>query len=461
MNERKNDDNNPDIKLKRKIKITISAELFILLCLCCSTNSIIKENKDEIVKKLNIPKEKITLYGLMLQLGRLVGTFLMIFYFKHDQICLKIQYDIALTTFCKSFAFLIYYLDLSKIPKWVFITSIIFQGLFHSFIDIYFPIWINHFINEKYKLLLLSISIGASPLSNIIGKILNLKYDSIQYCSLTLFILVIIFDLVFLMSVCKKCICYCDDISPNNYFNNKISINEKENSNEIDDEENEKMKSKKNCKFLFSSGNKYAFILIVLARAILKFSFVGIHYLINDYYDELEGDEKLNEYIISYIPLFGLFIGAILSNFKWFRMKNWVVIIISLFIGINGTLTSLLNNKYYFDFSLIFFYGLTNLILPSLIQKSFDCFEDKQLSEISYVFNCFIYLLIGNFLSSLFNYFLEAKFLVKFYLNVVWINIIFTLCYKINIDKKGSSQKIIEKVNKTKGPLLEKAEKDY
>jgi len=459
MNKMKNSDNNPDIKLKRKVKITISVELFILLFLCCSTNGIIKEKKDEIMKKLSIPKENVTLYGLILQLGRLVGTFLIIFYFKHDQDCLKTKYIIALTTFCKSFAFLIYYLDLSKIYIWVFIVSIILQGFCHSFIDIYFPIWINHFINEKYKLLLLSISIGASPLSNIVGIILNLICDSIQCCSLTLFILVIIFDLVFLMSVIKKCICYCDDISPDNYFNQKISQNE--NSNEINDEENEKMKSKKNCKFLFSSRNKYAFILIVLARAILKFSFVGIHYLINDYYDELEGDEKLNEYIISYIPLFGLFIGAILSNFKWFRTQNWVVIIISLFIGIIGTLTSLLNNKYYFDFSLIFFYGLANLILPSLIQKSFDCFEDKQLSEISYVFNCFIYLLIGNFLSSLFNYLLEAKFLVKFYLNVVWINFIFTLCYKINIGKKDPLQKIIEKVNKTKGQLLQKVEKDY
>ena len=260
------------------------------------------------------------------------------------------------------------------------------------------------------------------------------------------------------MSVTKKCICYCDDISPNNYFNLLVSQNE--DSNEINDDENKKMEGKKNCNFLFSSENRCAFILIVLARAILKFSFVGIHYLINDYYDELEGDEKLNEYIISYIPLFGLVIGAILSNFNWFRIKNWVIIIISLFIGILGTLTSILNNKYYFVVSLISFYGLTNLILPLLIQKSFDCFEDRQLWEISYVFNCFIYLLIGNFLSSLFNYFLEDKFLMKFYLNVVWINFIFTLCYKINIGRKDSLQKIIEEVKKTKGQLLEKADID-
>ena len=458
MNAKKNDDNNPDIKLKRKIKITIYFELFILLFLCCSNNSIIKEKKSEIIEKINISKENIIFYGLMLQFGRIVGIILIIIYFLSGKDCLQIQYIIALTTLCKSIAFLIYCLDLSKIYKWVVIASIIFQGFCHSFIDIYFPIWINHFINKNFKLLLLSISIGASPLSNILGFILNLICDSIKCCSLTLFILVFIFDLVFLMSVTKKCICYCDDISPNNYFNLLVSQNE--DSNEINDEENKKLESKKNCNFLFSSENRCAFILIVLARAILKFSFVGIHYLINDYYDKLEGDEKLNEYIISYIPLFGLIIGAILSNFNWFRIKNWVIIIISLFIGILGTLTSILNNKYYFVVSLISFYGLTNLILPLLIQKSFDCFEDRQLWEISYVFNCFIYLLIGNFLSSLFNYFLEDKFLMKFYLNVVWINFIFTLCYKINIGRKDSLQKIIEEVKKTKGQLLEKADID-
>jgi hypothetical protein len=49
---------------------------------------------------------------------------------------------------------------------------------------------------------------------------------------------------------------------------------------------------------------------------------------------------------------------------------------------------------------------------------------------------------------------------MKFYLNVVWINFIFTLCYKINIGRKDSLQKIIEEVKKTKGQLLEKADID-
>ena len=84
----------------------------------------------------------------------------------------------------------------------------------------------------------------------------------------------------------------------------------------------------------------------------------------------------------------------------------------------------------------VFFYIFSNLISPYLIEKSFDCFSDRQISEISYVFNCLIYLLIGNLVSSLVNSIFETETLMKLYLNVVWFNLIFIFIYKVKMDRK-------------------------
>jgi hypothetical protein len=413
--------------------------------LCNSNNYIIKKKEDEIIEKLGTSEEDSSFYSILLQSGRIIGVIFIIFYFLYSKRLKHIKYLIFFSILLKSIAFLIYCRDLNKESIFSYQISIFSQGLFHSFIGIYFPIWINHFISRKSKLLLLSISNGASPLSNIFGIIfINYIDFSIKYCFLTLIILIIFFDFIFLLTVTNKCCLNCDDISLDYYFNSLVS--QKENSNEysIDDDKNDDMekKKRKNCNLIFRSKNRCAFICIALARAILKFSFVGIHYLINDYYETLVGDGELNEAIIFYVPLIGLLIGALLSCFDWFK-KNGIILIISILIGIFGTLTCLFNDKLTFIVLLIFFYGLTNLILPSLIQKSFDCFEDAQLSEISYAFNCLIYLLIGNLFSSILNRIFKSKTesLIKMYLNIVWINFILIFFYKIKMDRKKDEKR--------------------
>lgn len=359
----------------------------------------------------------------------------------------------------KGLAFLVYFRDLNKEFVALFELSIFSQGLFHSFIDLYFPIWINHFIDEDYKLLSLSITNGASPLSNIFGIIFfNYISESIKYCFITLIIFIVIIDFIFLLTVTNNSCFKCDDISLDNYFNPLVSQNENTNEYSINDNKNENMEKikKNNYKLIFCFENTCAFISIVLSRAILKFSFVGINYLINDYYDnELGGDGKLNQSLIFYVLLIGLFIGAILSYFKWFR-KNITTLIISILIGIFGTLTSLFNNKLIFIVFIIFFYGLTNLIIPSLIQKSFDCFDDKQVSEISYAFNCFFYLLIGNLFSSFLNIISETKILMIIYLNVVWVIFFLILIYKIKMDRKNEDfQNNFERSNSHTSNLIQ------
>jgi hypothetical protein len=315
--------------LKKVCKV-IYFELFSLLILCCSNNSIIKAKKDEIIEILQASKKDLEIYEIMLQIGRTIGIIFIIIYFLYFRNFKNLKYLIFGSVFLKAFFFLVYCIDLNKDISILVKISIFFQGFVHSFISIYFPIWINHFIYQKFKLLLLSIALSASVLSSFIGFTVKYLFESIQGCFGMLSGLIIICDFIFLFTVCKGCL-YCDNIDPDYYFNPKVSL--KENSYEyiISNEDNQDMENKMNCKSLLRSENRCAFFCIVLARAILKFSFLGIHYCIKDYYDELEGNRKLNEKLIYYSPVIGLLMGGIFSFFDYFK-NNYTMLFIFLLI---------------------------------------------------------------------------------------------------------------------------------
>ena len=443
--KKKEDDNNPDISgIKNYGKFIFFIEFFILFLFCCSYNSIIRDKKPEIIEKFQIPEKDIAQYGLILQLGRVFGTIFIIALVLKFKAFNNIQYFTFASILIKIIAFfLIYYFDLTKeYTSWVMI-SIFIQGLCHSLIELFFHVWINHFC--FWNLCLLSILIGASPLSNFFGPYIT-KNDSISLCSLKLFICIVIFDVIFVITA----------FIFSKYFDLSISKDEKvkdKEKYEKNDNRNKEFKEKmefENLKSTFSK--KYDFFFITLSRAILKFSFCGIYALLKKYYYKLDGDEELNEFLtyipfinsdnildnLFIIPSIGLFIGAILSFFDWFK-KNETILIISFLIGISG-IFACINNKLYFVISIFFFYVFANLIIPSLIQKSFDCFKDeKQLQEISYAFNCFIYLVIGNLISSFLNANIEStNFLMKMYLLIAWVNLFFIIKY-IYAKKEGNS----------------------
>ena len=437
MSERKTDKNDPAIFLKTSMQAIIYIELFSLLILCCSNNSIIKEKKDKLIDKLNASKKDINFYEIILQIGRIFGIIFIIIYFLYFRNFKNLKFFIFGSVLLKGFFLLIYCIDLNKDLNILVMISIFCQGFFHSFISIYFPIWINHFIHKKFKLLLLSVALSASVLSSFIGLTLTYLFESIQWCFGTLVTLIIIYDFIFLLTVSKGCL-YCDNIDPDNHFNPKVSLEENSNKFIISNDDNQGMENKMNCKSLLRSENRCAFISIILARAILKFSFLGIHYCIKDYYKELEGNGKLDEKLIYYSPVVGLLMGGLFSYFDCFK-KNYAILFISILIGILGSSTNSAKDKFWFVFLLLFFYIFSNLISPYLIEKSFDCFSDRQISEISYVFNCLIYLLIGNLVSSLINSIFETETLMKLYLNVVWFNLIFIFIYKVKMDRKKKS----------------------
>ena len=182
MSERKTDTSDPAIFIKKSMQGIIYFELFSLLILCCSNNSIIKEKKDEIIEKLQASKKDLKFYEIMLQIGRTIGIIFIIIYFLYSRNFKNLKYLIFGSVFLKGFFFLVYCIDLNKDISILVKISIFFQGFFHSFIGIYFPIWINHFIYHKIKLLLLSIALSASVLSSFIGLTLTYLFESIQWC---------------------------------------------------------------------------------------------------------------------------------------------------------------------------------------------------------------------------------------------------------------------------------------
>jgi len=330
--------------------------------------------------------------------------------------------------------------------------SFFFQGFFYSFLDIYFPIWINHFFLGKNTIVLLSISRTASIFGNLFGYILEKissliliffqgnKVDIFILCYIILFLLIAFCDLFFILTVTKNR-CNSDTINPDCYFDLRITKNEKGfyemNLNKIEEFTNilEDIRKALKCKS-YNLHFSCAFISIVLARAILKISFFGTELLIKNYYNNLDGkgefNEKINKYI-SYIPPCFILIGVIFLNYIPSKNNkfNKFILSISLITEILGFCLSFKKSKAYFIILMIFFRGFSNFIIPYLIQKSFDCFTNKQISEIYYVFNCIIYSLADI-------YFFPKS--MAFYLNVVLINCFLILIYKSKSKMNGKKK---------------------
>ena len=160
------------------------------------------------------------------------------------------QYAIFASILLKSVAFLIYILDLKKECIFWIKASIFIQGLCHSLIELFFHVWINHFL--FWNLFSLSISIGASPLSNIFGNYIS-KSGSISDCSKELFKFISVLDLIFFVTTCYY----------NKHFNLSYSKVKNEEKYDLNENKNDEFKKKMNYKYLKSMfSKKYDFFSI-------------------------------------------------------------------------------------------------------------------------------------------------------------------------------------------------------
>ena len=435
--EKDSEESFPIININKNILYIIYFELLVLFFLFCSNNYIIKE------KKIHSKGEEFKDNRFIFQIGRIMGTILVLILY--SKIIIYAKWFIFISTLLKSIFLLINCINI------LFKISFFFEGFFYSFLDIYFPIWINHFFSGKEKIALLSISRTTSIFGTLIGyiivKISSLiqsffpgdKVDKFKLCYIILFLLICFSDFFFILTVTENRFNY-DTTNSDYYFDLTITKNEKGfyeiNQKKIEEMKNilEDIRQTLKCNS-YNLHFSIDFISIVLARAILKISFLGSNQLFKNYYNNLEGNEEFNEETykyISYIPPFFILIGIVLLFFIP-STKNKFILVISFIIGFLGFCLSFVKSKVNFIILTICFRGFSNLIIPYMIKKSFDCFNNKQISEIYYVFNCIIY--------SLSDIYLFPKSMA-FYLNVVWINFFLIIIYKskseMNVKKKSN-----------------------
>jgi len=107
-----------------------------------------------------------------------------------------------------------------------------------------------------------------------------------------------------------------------------------------------------------------------------------------------------------------------------------------------GIFAKIEKDKLRFACLLIGFHASSNLIIPLLIQKSFDCFgKDKQLAEIFYIINCLIYSC-----SDFFSFF-ES---IEIYFLGVLTNVLLILLYICLMKKKEEIKNNKDNLKKTK-----------
>ena len=156
--EKDSEESFPIININKHILYIIYFELLVLFFLFCSNNYIIKE------KKIHSKGEEFKDNRFIFQIGRIMGTILVLILY--SKIIIYAKWFIFISTLLKSIFLLINCINI------LFKISFFFEGFFYSFLDIYFPIWINHFFSGKEKIALLSISRTTSIFGTLIGYII-------------------------------------------------------------------------------------------------------------------------------------------------------------------------------------------------------------------------------------------------------------------------------------------------
>ena len=238
-NETRAEESFPIIDINKNLLYIIYFELLLIFFLFCSNNYIIKE------KNIHSKGEEFKDNRFIFQIGRITGTILVLILY--SQIITYAKKFIIVSTLLKSIFLLINCINiLAKL-------SFFFDGFFYSFLDIYFPIWINHFFSGKEKIALLSISRTTSIFGNLIGYFIVKISSSIIYffpgdivdrfklCYIILFLLIVFCDFFFYLTVTEN-IFNCDKTNKNNYFNLTITKSEKGyfeiNQNKIEESKN-------------------------------------------------------------------------------------------------------------------------------------------------------------------------------------------------------------------------------
>ena len=442
---------NEKIRLSRFTRIIIFICFFIVHLLNCSDGGVVSSRPNQIKKELQIEDKQFGIYGSIVQIGRIVGTFSVMILLN----LFNRKYLIFFALILKVATFLIYYVTENYLIIMIFRFL---QGFAHVFTYVYFPTWVDQFGLQNYKTMMTSFIQTASPFGSVFGFNVTTYLADFKkgFALLGFSILALDFVLLFM---------------PDKFFSPKIFFYKKEEVEhdgkksifslfEIDEE---KMKQKMEERKKRHQGPSIwlqllrpIFATIVLARTVLMFSFMGTHYWIGDYFQNVLGqDGKLAKAsIYSLVSLLGPFLGsmvgaAVVDYFGGYTKtkSSLLCLIFSILTGISAIFIPMVDNLTYFTVLLFLFFFFANNMMPILIGISFNR-VDKKIRGASYGVNSLLCTFLGNlpapsvygFINSMYKE-TNNRLAMTLNLNYIWVNtLLVALNYYFRLKEKTEEE---------------------
>ena len=455
----KNENGNQKLRLSRFTRFVIFSCFFVIHLLNCSDGGVVSARPAQIKKELNIDDRAFGIYGSIVQIGRIVGTLsvmILLNFFNR-------KYLIFCALILKCSTFLIYFVT-SNYP--IIMIFRFLQGFSHVFTYVYFPTWVDQFGLQKYKTVMTSFIQTASPFGSVFGFNATTFLNDFKYGFALLAFSILGLNALLLFM-------------PDKYFSPKIFFHK--NVKEVKDgretvyslfeEDEEKMLKKQAEKAKKPEGESIwlqllrpIFASIVLARTVLMFSFMGIHYWIGDYFTNALGQDgkiaRASTY--SLVSLLGPFLGsmvgaAICEYFGGYTKKvsSLLCLLFSILTGISAIFIPMVDSLVYFTVLLFLFFFFANNMMPILIGISFNC-VDKKIRGASYGVNSLMCTFLGNLPAPSVYGFINARYkdtnkrlAMTLNLNYIWVNTILIACnYYFRLKEKTEEELIEEEEGK-------------
>lgn len=450
------------IRLSRWARFIIFVCFFIIHLLNCSDGGVVSARSNQIKEELQINDKSFGIYGSIVQIGRIIGTLsVMILLNLFDR-----KYLIFFALLLKCATFLIYFVTTNY---FVIMAFRFLQGFSHVFTYVYFPTWVDQFGFQNYKTIMTSFIQTASPFGSVFGFNATTFLGDYKYGFALLAFTILPLDFILLFM-------------PNKYFSPKIffykTIKEDHDGREsvfsLFEVDEEKMKQKQAEKEKKPEGPSIwlqllrpVFATIVLARTVLMFSFMGTHYWIGDYFQNVLGqDGKLAKAsVYSVVSLVGPFTGsmvgaAVCEKVGGYtkRASSLLCCGFSILTGICAVLIPMTNDMMVFTVELFLFFFFANCMMPILIGISFNC-VDKKLKGASYGVNSLMCTFLGNlpapsvygFINDIYKD-TNPKMAMACNLNYIWVN---TILIALNFHFRKGENTEVKEVEETELKAIE------
>ena len=450
------------IRLSRWARFIIFVCFFIIHLLNCSDGGVVSARSNQIKEELQINDKSFGIYGSIVQIGRIIGTLsVMILLNLFDR-----KYLIFFALLLKCATFLIYFFTTNY---FVIMAFRFLQGFSHVFTYVYFPTWVDQFGFQNYKTIMTSFIQTASPFGSVFGFNATTFLGDYKYGFALLAFTILPLDFILLFM-------------PDKYFSPKIffykTIKEDHDGREsvfsLFEVDEEKMKQKQAEKEKKPEGPSIwlqllrpVFATIVLARTVLMFSFMGTHYWIGDYFQNVLGqDGKLAKAsVYSVVSLVGPFTGsmagaAVCEKVGGYtkRASSLLCCGFSILTGICAVLIPMTNDMMVFTVELFLFFFFANCMMPILIGISFNC-VDKKLKGASYGVNSLMCTFLGNLPAPSVYGFINDKYkdtnpkiAMACNLNYIWVN---TILIALNFHFRKGENIEVKEVEETELKAIE------